>query len=622
MKRTPKNNYSIKCLWGLALLIITTAVQARENPGTTHQQTAVAKTTSNCSPATASTDLFINNVRATLQTGGDMWWKWSNAGYEVPAGSGKYSLYSGALWIGGLDNSGNLHLAGQTYRQTGYDFWPGALDTATVNITPTKCFYYDRFWTINRTDVVNFIQTGVTTPDIFSWPGNGDPTDNEGHFLAPFVDVNGDGLYNTVDGDYPGFNMSGSYPSIPGTTVPQCHDYLFGDQSIWWVINDVGNVHTNATAPPIGLEIRCQAFAYGSTEPAIDNATFYKYQVINRSSETYHEMYFGQWVDPDLGNYNDDFVGCNAPLSLGYCYNGDPNDDGATGYGLNPPVIGVDFMEGPYADFGDGIDNDRDGCLDCTYLDSAGTTVVIPDIDYPEQNLMSKFMYYDNINSSPFGNPIGAIDYYNYLKGYWLDNIQISYGGTGRNGTSGNTGMPCNYMFPGNTDLSYQPPAYQPWSEIAASNIPGDRRFLISAGMFTMEPGEVNYLTTAVLWARNPTGGQLGSIPLLEQYDVIAQNLFNSCFDITTVGITESANELSNSRVFPNPSAGTVYFQLPNEGGKYTIEIYTTSGQLIKRVAEVKGKYILDAGALSTGVYLYKISGTGAATKSGKLVIQ
>ncbi|HEX5003332.1 MAG TPA: hypothetical protein VFW78_12625, partial [Bacteroidia bacterium] len=518
MKTTRLTKQSILILSGLVFILITASVQARENPGASHQQTAVAKTASGCTPATAVTDLNINNVRATLLTGGDMWWNLSSAGYEVPVGSGKHSIFCGALWIGGMDNSGNLHVAAQTYRQTGLDFWPGALDTTTVNITPVRCLYYDRFWKINRADVATYIQTGTATADILSWPGNGDPVSNEGHFLAPFVDVNGDGLYNTVDGDYPGFKMSGSFPNIPGTTVPQCHDYLFGDRSIWWVINDEGNVHTSSGGNPFGLEIRCQAFAYASTEPAINNATFYKYQAINRSSQTYNQMYFGLWVDPDLGNYDDDYVGCNVPLSLGYCYNGDPNDDGSSGYGLNPPVVGVDFMEGPSADFGDGIDNDHDGCVDCTYLDSAGVTLTIPDNIYPESVLMSKFMYYENVNNNPVGNPNGAIDYFHYLNGIWLDNEPISYGGTGRLGSGGNTGVLCNYMFPDDTDPDFQQPTYQPWSEYALGNPPGDRRFIMSAGAFTMQPGEVKYVTSATLWARDLTGGQLGSIPLLEQY--------------------------------------------------------------------------------------------------------
>ena len=79
--------------------------------------------------------------------------------------------------------------------------------------------------------------------------------------------------------------------------------------------------------------------------------------MINRSTFTLTETYFGQWIDADLGGSTDDFVGCDAERGLGYCYNGDNNDEGGsgiTGYGSVPPAIGVDFFEGPYAD-NDGI---------------------------------------------------------------------------------------------------------------------------------------------------------------------------------------------------------------------------------------------------------------------------
>lgn len=81
-----------------------------------------------------------------------------------------------------------------------------------------------------------------------------------------------------------------------------------------------------------GLEIRGQAFAFSTTNE-INNMTFYRYQIINRSSTSLNETYFGAWVDPDLGNYVDDYVGCDVTRGFGYCYNGDADDDGALGYG-------------------------------------------------------------------------------------------------------------------------------------------------------------------------------------------------------------------------------------------------------------------------------------------------
>src|SRR5881398_3568311 len=72
-----------------------------------------------CTPSTAKTDLDINNVRTLIFINGDMWWDLvGTATYEIPKGSGKHSLFAGAIWCGGLDhNSGALKVAAQLYRQ-------------------------------------------------------------------------------------------------------------------------------------------------------------------------------------------------------------------------------------------------------------------------------------------------------------------------------------------------------------------------------------------------------------------------------------------------------------------------------------------------------------------------
>src|ERR1017187_5980338 len=69
--------------------------------------------------------LSINNVVAPFNADGYLFWNFVNAGFEVPKGSGKHTIFAGAPWIGGIDNNGLLHVAAQTYRQTGSDFFPG-----------------------------------------------------------------------------------------------------------------------------------------------------------------------------------------------------------------------------------------------------------------------------------------------------------------------------------------------------------------------------------------------------------------------------------------------------------------------------------------------------------------
>ena len=534
-----------------------------------------------CTPSTSRKDLDINNIRCPVYINGDMWWDLvGNAQYEIPKDSKKYSLFAGALWIGGQDQQGNLKVAAQTYRQSGSDFWPGPVDIGTTTVSADVCTKYDRHWRLTREEVEAFRlsytpnHTPITpSKDIKEWPGNG--TAGQTHFLAPFHDSDGDGVYSAEPNDstiptvdWPGYNLNPD-PTQPDTPYNATREYLLGDQTIWWVFNDVGNTHRETQGNQIGLEIQAQAFAF-ATNDEINNMTFYKYKIINRSSLEVDSTYFGAWVDPDLGNYLDDYVGCDVKRGFGYCYNGDAYDDGITGYGSNPPAIGYDFFQGPQANKQDGIDNDRDSCIDCTYqVDANGVRVAISDTldanndgipDVPELIIMSKFVYYNNDGSAQ-GNPGSARDYYNYLRGIWRTPTSaiMTYGGTGHGTGPGSTQTPCDFMFPGCSDptgwgTNHVPQAV--WDEVTAGNTPNDRRFLQSAGQFTLAPGAVNFITTGAVWARAASGGpgsacsSVGSLSLILLADVKAQNLFDHNFAITNgpdapdLSIRELSNEL------------------------------------------------------------------------------
>lgn len=498
------------------LSIISLSAVAKENVGMQKRPAPVApKVASDCKNTTAQFDLDINNIRARILNGGDLWWDpiAQTNYYEVPIGSNKNSIFTGALWISGLDNQNQIKAACQTYRQSGAnDFWAGPISkdpvTGLLDVAVTTCEQYDRFWTTTKAEVENFVATGEATAVIRDWPGNGNVALGQEPVLAPYIDLNNDGSYNYADGDYPAYKLDGNYPTDPVSGGAVCNDYLFGDKNVWWVFNDVGNSHTETNSPqPIGLEVRAQAFGFRTADD-INNMTFYKYQIINRSNDELHDTYFGSWCDPDLGNAADDYVGCDVGLGLGYCYNADPDDEGAAGYGVNPPAVGIDFFQGPLADINDGIDNDRDGITD----------------EPGEQIIMSKFVYYKNLNNQPDGNPFTIDDYYQYLSGIWLDGQVITYGEQGRNPAN----PPCNFMFPELTD----PANPTLWTMSSAGIGADDMRWLQSAGTFTLMPGAVNYVTTGVVWAKATAGGPGASLALIKLADQKAQALFDNCFKV------------------------------------------------------------------------------------------
>ncbi|MFT5969903.1 MAG: hypothetical protein ACI8ZO_000402 [Flavobacteriales bacterium] len=488
-----------------------------------------------CDPAQSRTDLAVNNVRTTILGGGDLWWDLTSAQYEVPIGSNKHSLFAGSLWIGGLDDGNQLKVAAMTYRQDGNDFWPGPIDPVSVTTDKLVCNAYDKHFEISVAAVKEHLAwledpasvPGYTIPnEIKNWPGD---SEDGSRVLAPYVDRDGNGSYDP-DSDYPAYDLKNNINC--GSLKTEEDGILFGDKTLFWIFNDKGDIHSETGAESIGLEIHAQAFGF-ATNDDVNNMTFYSYKIINRATVTLNQVYIGQWVDADLGDYQDDYVGCDVGRGLGYCYNGDGDDGGANGYGSKPPAIGMDFFQGPLADENDGIDNDRDGTVD-----EAG-----------EQITMSKFVYYNN-NFSLSGNPQTGTHYYNYLDGKWKDGQAIVYGGDGR--TSG--GVPCDFMFPGDTDPEGWGTAgvpQAPWTEETALNPPDDRRFLQSAGKFTLKPGAVNFVTVGAVWAQtNIENNAFASVEDMRIADDLAQALFDNCFrvsdgpDAPTVDVIEGDQKL------------------------------------------------------------------------------
>ena len=497
------------------------SISARENVGIPLHKGATPVINAACSEATAQTDLSVNNVRCRILMG-DMWWDLANGVYEIPKGGKIHSIFAGSLWIGGIDVGGQLKVAAQTYRQTGNDFWPGPLDTTNASVDLDVCAAYDKHFRITRKEVETFVATGASTPAITGWPGNGDASLGQAHYLAPFFDKNADGVYNPASGDYPGYDL------IAGDGYGDCQesncipvDQLFGDETLWWVFNDKGNIHGETGGQPIGLEVRAQAFGF-FTDDEINNMTFYNYRIFNRSTFQVDSCYFGVWCDADLGTATDDFVGCDVKRGIGYTYNGDNDDEGTAGYGINPPAVGIDFFRGPIADKNDGKDNNRNCQKD----------------EPCEQIVMSGFMYYNNTQGVPNGNPSGSTHFYNYLKMKWGDGTDVKYGGDGYT----STGPVCNFMFPSSSDIHdwglgaastcSTTPTLPLWDEVTAGNTPADRRMLESAGPFTLLPGAVNVITTGVVWARANAGGAQASVKLLQIVDDKAQALFDNCFKV------------------------------------------------------------------------------------------
>lgn len=508
---------------------------AREKYGSVFKSAAPQKVMAGCNPAQAAAELAVNNVRTIIYSGSDMWWDLfggGNAWYIVPKvedrTKGASSNFAGNVWFGGLDVGGQLKIAAQTYRQGGVDFWTGPLSTGDASITSDVCQQYDKIFKLTRTEVDAFVLSGgPITQNIKNWPGNGDVSLNQDLSLAPFVDMNVDGIYAPEEGDYPFYDV---YNTGAKDNLGVCKARVFGDETLWWVYNDNGNNHIATGGKAIGMEIRAQAFAFKTTDE-INNMTFYNYQLINRSSFALLETYMTVWTDADLGYYGDDYIGCDVKRGLGYIYNADAIDEtagGANGYGNYSPALGCDFFQGPLDDPNNGVDADNDGLMD----------------EDGEQMGMTKFLYFNNSFAGvplQTTDPANATQYYQYMTGFWRDGTPFTCGGNGYGGS-----VATSYVYPADT-YTNGPCGASAWSE---SGVAGDRRFMQSSGPFTLLPGAVNYVTVGLPWARTTSTDPKASIPLLKIADDKAQALFDNCFRVLSgpeapdMTIQEMENEL------------------------------------------------------------------------------
>lgn len=550
----------------------------------------------NCPPSQARLLMQFNDVRALIEVGGSMWQnrQISASSYEVPKESGNHVLYSGSIWMGGLTVNNRLKLAAIRFRQ-GEDFWAGPLtvnpgtgnfdpsqpvgddatrDFGAATIDPDVCIQYDKFFSIKKSEVINFTRIFECNKDpncdqdfplsndaiqrIYNWPAHGDVSRGQDYYLAPFYDYPigntgaGDNVYTPADGDIPWFDDILNRDDV--ICGQDRRVTLFGDMTHWWVFNDKGNIHTETQGEPIGMEIRAQAFSF-ATNDEVNQMTFYNYQMINRGTQVLYKTYFSQYADSDVGYAFDDYVGCDVSRGLGFAYNGDNFDEGQSGspgYGDNPPAVGIDFFQGPYQD-ADAIDNPgphrlADGTMYTPSvqdaIDSSGIVYAGIGVGYSdgvidnERYGMRIFNYYNNATNNQ-GDPQVAEEYYNYMTGFWKDNTPFYYGGTGYPGSSGVTTTTTSYTYPGasdpyhwgtdGVDMGFE------WSETntgGSANNAGDRRFLQTAGPFTLQPGAINNLTVGVVFGQAFSGDAYESVNVMKQNDTKAQALFDNCFRI------------------------------------------------------------------------------------------
>jgi hypothetical protein len=501
-------------------------------------------------------DLDINNVRATILTHGDMFWDRVNqtAGYEYPKGSGLHSNFLTALWVAGYDqNTSNLHVASQTYRQSGSDYWPGPIDNGSQidSITSTK---WDKLWKVNKSDIDQFLTiiphtVFNTHPAILDWPANGNPyaTDRFGAPLsitknmAPFVDANLDGVYNALDGDYPNIK---------------------GEQALWWVFNDQKQ-HTESGGEKLNLEFKAMAYACNSI-PALQNSTYYSFDITNYNNAAFLQTRIGLFSCADLGYAFDDYIGVDTSRRLAFFYNGDFYDEVPYGYDSNLTKHGLVLLNSPQDSVG--------------YHSPLGSFAII----------WNTF--------GPIGPPQNITAINHFMRGHWGDGQPFTKTCNARD-----SGSVTNFVFQGIPNDSNQ------WSEYQCQNTPHDRIILISTNDFTLLPGDTKNFTFAAI--NTPRAPHTFNITELQNVADAVMMYPNGCIS-SSPAIIKNYNLAESLLLHPNPTSGEMVLRW-NESYNDNIksfQIVNAYGEIVQAPFQLSSSNIkFNISSLANGIYFINL---------------
>ena len=366
---------------------------------------------------------------------------------------------------------------------------------------------------------------------------NGNPQGADDPLRRIYVINKGD----TISSDYLNWPVDqGAYVNENGKP------YLMGNQTMFYTYTDgYPEVHENSAGhtAPLKAQILQTNWCFNQPFGTLKDVIFTEYRIINRSNLPWTKCYIAQWTDDDLGSATDDANGCDSILNLGYIYNFDNNDDT---YGLNPPAVGFLYIKG-------GITESPDDTV--KYYSPPGSNNIIIKPNY--KNIITSSIN-TLLKSHPiYGDPSNYKQTYQCLEGksrgnaYWI------------NPQTGNASF---YPYSGN------PESGTGWN----MDNSGDRRFLISTGPLTLNPGDTQIVIIAQLIARG--SNNLNSVTKLKRSAEVVQKFFDNNFDVSI----NSPLPLTSSYA---PGTGKIYLSwddacerisMPNKlsGGTYQFQGY------------------------------------------------
>ena len=443
------------------LLSVSTVLEAREKNISNFSSSAsnLVDSTGTFDGNKIYADVANNGLFLDYHVSGDSALEW-------PKGTGVHSIFQSALWMGATVNGSIRTIVGDYTQDMGPGPWGG---------DPLAAVH--RIYKVEK----SMLASPLDFADFQEWPVE---------FGAPWVDVDGDGVYTPLPG---------------GTDHPE----FLGDQVLWFVSNDGDPAYKlNFGTSPMNVEIQTTMFGFDRPD-VFGDMVFLKQLVINKGSDDLVDTYMGLWSDPDLGYAGDDFVGCDVALGMGYVWN-DGDDSQYSTLDIGTPAAGYDFFQGPMVPCEDG---DSEEVCPTEGAKMFGTR-------HPGmKNLkMSSFAFYIN-GDATYTDPSDETEGYFYLQGLRKD-------GSAYPAEIAGDLYDQRFCFYGDPNDSAGHSTANPVDGNYAAS--ADRRFLMSVGPFTMAAGDSQEVVFGIFHAAG--GDALSSVAYLKEVDALAQTAYDIDF--------------------------------------------------------------------------------------------
>jgi hypothetical protein len=289
------------------------------------------------------------------------------------------AVYISGLMMGAYCNDGVMptnqpRVNGTNYRS---GFVSGAIVGLRTGVTEDSAAADNRIWRIRKgyaaadlqqdaSDVFSVPFNSVTPQQIVAvrtqyetdwkeWPWQkGAPFYDDGYLNASSVKT---GANNKTLDWGEDVNRNGALDSgedVNGNSVLDAErpGIANADQVIWFVSNDIRGGDSPWQTKPMGLEQQTTIWGYDTTS-AFRDVIFKKFKFIYKGTAAtpangvLSDFYLCHFSDLDLGDYSDDFAGCDTLLDLGFVFNSSSLDAEYKKYDLAPPAIGFDLFQGP-----------------------------------------------------------------------------------------------------------------------------------------------------------------------------------------------------------------------------------------------------------------------------------